>query len=243
MTKEIQVNGNTVWTDDSLEHRWYDAVGPNVCKLLEEFVNLPMSAADQPGAYLATLIEGGAGETVGALVAGSVGGTFLITCDIADNDGYNCQLDGEAYYLATRYPTYFGARWKGSEVIQCEFAFGLIISTTDFLLNGGTDGLYFRSPDGYNTLYLVAEKNSIETVIGCGALVDDTYITTEFLRGTDGVVHAYVNGIEVAQLADSDPNFPDDEYLTPTFAILAGEVTNVKTMTVDWIRCIQVQAV
>jgi len=241
-TEEVTINGNTVWRDTNRPHRWYDAIGPDVCKLVEDFVDTEFSAADQMAAWLATLIEDGAGESTVALVGGSAGGEVVLTADIGDNDGINAQLLGEAFYLAARYPTYFGARFKAAEVIQCDLALGLVITDATFLLSGTTDGLYFRSPDGVATLQLVAEKDSAETVIGVATLAANTYVTVEYLFW-GGILYIYVNGVQVAELADSDPNFPDDEYLTPTIALLTGEITNVKTLTVDWINCIQIQSV
>jgi len=235
-----QINGAWVARDSDPAHRWYDAVGPNVCKCLEEFVNTPFSAANQMAGWLATLIQDGGNSTLAALVAGSPGGELLITSDIGDNDGYNGQLLGEAFIFNARYPTYFGCRFKLAEVLQCDAAAGLIITDTTVLLDGATNGLYFRKNDESATLYLVAEKASLETVIGVATLVNNTYVTAEYLY-TGGVVYVYINGVQVAELADSDPNFPDTEYLTPSLCLLTGEAVNVKTMTVDWIRCIQIQ--
>ena len=51
---------------------------------------------------------------------------------------------------------------------------------------------------------------------------------------------AYVNGSEVASVAATDDNFPDDEHLTPTFAILTGDNAAI-TLTLDWLRAIQIR--
>jgi hypothetical protein len=237
------VNSNAVVKDSDLglAHRWYDAYGGNVCKFLEEFVNVPFSGADQMAGWLTTLIENGGAESTSALVAGSAGGEIIFTADIGDNDGLNAQVLGEAFSFAARYPTYFGCRFKLAEVLQCDAAAGLIITDTTVLLDGASDGLYFRKNDGLATLYLVAEKDNAETVIGVATLANNTYVTAEYLY-TGGVVHVYINGIWVAELADSDPNFPDDEFLTPSLCLLTGEAVNVKTMTTDWIRAISIQA-
>ncbi len=246
MTTEATINGNTVFRDSDLglTHRWYDAVGPNVAKLVEEFVNVPFSAADQMAGWLATLIEAGLGESTVSLVAGSTGGEVAFKTDLNENDGINAQLLGEAFYFADRYPTYVGVRFKVQDADQMDTALGLCI-TNATLLAGMTDGLYFRTVDASSTLTLVAEKDSAETIIGLATLADDTYVTAEYYSVGDGVFHVYVNGIEVAELTDGDPNFPDNEYLTPSIAVLAGAAVAVtgQTLTVDWLRCIQIQTV
>jgi hypothetical protein len=241
-TEEVTINGNTVWRDTGLTHRWYDAIGPDVCKVVEDFVDLPFSAADNMAAWTTTLIEEGADESTIALVAGSAGGEVAFKSDENDNDGVQAQLKGEAFYLAARYPTYFGAKFKVSDVTNSDLLVGLCITDTT-LLGGLSDGLYFRKDEDDTTLYLVAEKGSVETKIGLATMVAATYVTAEFLF-YGSIVYVYVNGVQVAELADSDPNFPDDEYLTPSIGILAGAAAvGGKTLTVDWLNCIQVQAV
>jgi hypothetical protein len=49
-----------------------------------------------------------------------------------------------------------------------------------------------------------------------------------------------VNGVQVARLAQT--TLPDDEELTPSIAFLNGAAVAAKTVTVDWIRAIQINA-
>jgi len=240
---ETTINGNIVYTDDTYTHRWLDAIGPDVCKLIEEFVNVPFSATDQMAGWLATLIENGAGESTVSMVAGSPGGEVIFKTDENDNDGINAQLLGEAFYLASRYPTYFGARFKVADADQTDLAIGLCISDTT-VLAGVSDGLYFRLVDESSTLTLVAEKGNAETIIGLATLADGGYVTAEYTY-LNNLITAYINGVQVGQISDADPNFPDTEYLTPTIAILAGAAAagTGKTLTMDWIKAIQVQTV
>ena len=238
-TEEVTINGNTVWRDTGLTHRWFDAIGPETCKLIEDFVDTPFSAADQMAGWLATLIEDGGDESTVTLVAGSAGGEVLFSSDAGDNDGINAQLLGEAFSFGSRYPCYMGARFKVDDATESEILAGLVITDATILLSGTTDGLYFRKPDADTTLYLVAERNSVETTIGCATMADSVYITAEYLY-TGGIVYVYINGTQVAELSDGDPNFPDDEYLTPTLGLLTGEAV-AKDMTIDWINIIQIQ--
>ena len=116
MATELTVNGNTVITSSTYAHRWVDAFGPDVCKFVENFVSVPFTGADAPGAYTVTLIENGADESTVALVAGSAGGEIAFKSDENDNDGCQAQLKGEAFYFGSMYPTYMGARFKVTDV-------------------------------------------------------------------------------------------------------------------------------
>jgi len=241
MATEATVNGQTVIRSDLYTHRWCDAYGPDVCKYVEHFVDTAFAGADSPAAYTTTLIENGADESTVALVAGSPNGAIAFKSDENDNDGCQSQLKGEAFYLASMYPTYMGARFKVSDATNSDLIVGLAITDTT-LLGGLSDGIYFRKDEDDTTLYLVAEKNSLETKIGLTTMADDTYVVAEALY-QNSVVDLYINGTKVAELANSDPNFPDDEYLTPSMGILAGAAAvGGKTLTVDWFNVIQIQS-
>ena len=231
------LNENIILRDTSFTHRWYDAWGANVVKSIEDFVQLSFSAANLPAAYLNTLT--GAGSA--ALVAGSESGELLMTNDAADNATHNMQLLGEAFTLSARYPTYFGVRFKISDIAAQDVLIGLSITDTAAIEGGTSDGLYFRKDDADSRLWFIAEKNSSETAMAVATLVNATYITAEYLY-LSGIVYVYINGVQVAELADSNINFPNDEYLTVTLAEQNGEGV-AKTMTTDWIKAIQIQKV
>lgn len=216
---------------------WFDAIGPNVVKFLDEFVNTPFDGADAPAAYTTTLVEAGAGETTVALKAGADGGTLLITTDAADNDGANIQAKGEAFKAVT-YPIYFGCRFKISEATQSDFFIGLAITDTD-LLGGVTDAIFFQKVDGSTTMSFNLEKNSTTTSVNYGtAIAADTWYTLEFFfDGTN--VDWYVNG--VLQTRPATTNLCDDEWLTPSVHVLTGQAV-ITTAEVDYIRCIQIMA-
>lgn len=237
---EKTVHGQKVIYDSSYEHRWLDAYGPAVTKVIEEFVQANFQADDSLAAWNTTLVETGAGETTLALVGGSATGELLITTDAADNDGANVQAKGEAFILSGSLPCYFGIRLKAGEATQSDFLVGLCITDTD-LLQGMTDGVYFRKVDASTSVSFVVEQDSGETeTAGVLVFAADTYYVLEFVY--DGMnVYAYVDGVLVATVAASNANFPNDEYLTPSFQFLSGNAF-VETMTIDWIRAIQITA-
>lgn len=228
------ISGNLVFWDTH-EKRIIDAIGPSVCKFIEDFVATPFASADTPAAWTVTLVEAGAGESTVALADGA-GGLLLITTDAAENDGVNMQVTKEAFKLVSGKPCYFGARLKVSEATQSDFIVGLCITDTT-LLGGMTDGVFFRKVDGSTDVKFVLEKDSTETESAAIATAaDDTYVTLEFyFDGTN--IDAFVDGAIQTRLAMT--NLPDDEDLTPSIAFLTGAAA-AETMTVDWIRAIQI---
>lgn len=228
------VQGNQVFYDTYL-HRWIDAIGMGVVKVIETMQYTAIAAADAVSQWTTTLVEGGAGESTVALVAGDEGGALLITTDAAENDGVNMQVKGEAFKFATNKPLYFGIKFQANEATQSDFLVGLAITTTD-ALGGVTDGAYFRKVDGSTTVSAVLEKNSTETTGTAFTFAADTdYILEIFWDGAN--CDFYVNGALVTRLAQT--NLPDDEFLSPVIHFLTGSA-NARTMTVQWVRCIQI---
>jgi hypothetical protein len=227
------INGNLVYYDTYL-FRLIDAFGVNVCKFLEDFVATPFASTDTPAGWTVTLVESGAGESTVALTDGA-GGLLLITTDAAENDGVNMQVTKEAFKLASGKPCYFGIRFKISESTESDFFVGLAITDTD-ILGAVTDSIGFKKVDGATTIQFELNKDSTATAGNVGTAVADTYVTLEFyFDGTN--VDAFVDGVLQTRLAQT--NLPNDEELTPSIQFLTGSA-NARTMTIDWIRCIQI---
>lgn len=231
MTVEsASVHSQLVMRDTVKTWRWYDAFGPNVAKWEEDGVQYNVDD------YTKTDV----GTDTIALVAGADNGNLLFTSGTNENDGTQIQLEGEAFKFASAYPCYFGAKFKVNDADQVDVALGLGITDSTFIA-GATDGLYFRSVDESAVLNFIAEKDENESSLAVTTLVDDTFVTVEFYYDGTSAVTVYLDGTEVGSIATSDTNFPDDEYLTPTLAILTGDAS-ANTMTVEWARAIQLWA-
>jgi hypothetical protein len=232
------VNDQLVLYDSSYAHRWLDAYGPNVVKWLEEGVQTPYLAANQLACCTTTAVSAGVGDSI-VNVEGAAGGGILITGGDKTDDGFNIQLNGESFYFASAWPAYFGMRMKSDEATQDDFLFGWCLTGTD-LLADAVDGVFFRKVDGSTSVAFVVEQDSGETVVsGVQTFAADTYYVYEIVY--DGaVVSAYINGVLVASVAVSNVNFPNDEYLSPAIHFIMGEDAN-NTMTIDWVRAIQLQ--
>lgn len=229
-----RISGNYVhWQDH--QKRLIGATGTDSVVFFEDFVYPGTVSSDAFPGWTSTLVETGAGESTVTLADAS-GGAMVITTDDAENDGVNVQLKGESFGFSTsQAATYFGARFKISDATQSDFIAGLCITDTT-LLGGMTDGVYFRKVDGSTAAEFVTEKDSSETATAAVlTVVADTYYIVEFYFDGSSI-EAFVDGTKVAQ---HTLTIPDDELLTPSFHFLSGEAA-AKTMTVDWVRAIQV---
>ena len=211
------------------------AFGPDVVTFFEDFTGL--AASDALVGWTTTLVEAGAGEST-VTISDSSAGELLITSDANEDDGAQLQKIGENFGMAAgQTALYFGIRLKSNEATQSDFLVGLCI-TDPTLLGGMTDGVYFEKLDGGTGISFVTEKNSTEEQTDSLAVfAANTYTTLEFFFDqTTDLVYAYVDGTLVAT---HTTNLCDDELLTPSIAFLTGSAA-AKTLTVDWIRAIQI---
>ena len=230
-TTTSRIGQAEVLMDDTYTHRWYDAAGPYVNKVLEDFVQTPYIAANAIGSVTTTLVN----LSTHALVAGALGGNMLITTAAAENDGAQLQWLGEAFLPTANNEIYFGCRFQVSEATQTDFLVGLCITDTTAITDV-TDGIYFRKVDETTACNFVVESNAgTETATAALTVVAATWYTLEWKwNGTN--LYFYVDGVYVG--APVLTNIPTAEYMTPTIAFLTGG-GGARTMTVDWMRCIQ----
>lgn len=226
--------GNLVFYDTH-RMRLIDAVGADVVKYLDDFTDRGAASADTLLGWTTTLTEAGAGESTVAYTDLS-GGAVLITTDANENDGVTIQRLGRAFGLSSsQRATYFGIRLKASEATQSDFWVGMGVVDTD-PLGAITDGVYFEKLDGGTGVSFVTEKESTETQTdSLATFAADTFVVLEwYFDGT--TVYAFIDGTQVAA---HTANIPDNELLTPTIQFLAGSTT-AKTMTIDWVRAVQI---
>ena len=127
-----------------------------------------------------------------------------------------------------------------SEVLLSQIMMGLAITDTT-LLAGHSDGISFRKAEATGAVTLVAEKNSVEVSGAVGTIVDATAFRLQaFYDGqglTDGRLYGALDGA-IGSFSNPNASFPDDEELTISFAVRAGEAA-AKTLTLDRIVVIQ----
>ena len=126
-----------------------------------------------------------------------------------------------------------------SEVLLSEILIGLAITDTT-LLAGHADGISFRKAEATGAVTLVSEKNSVEVFGAVGTIVDATAFRLQAYydgQGSDGRLYGALDGT-VGSFSEPNASFPDDEELTISFAVRAGEAA-AKTLTMDRIVVIQ----
>lgn len=233
-----RIAGSLAYIDQSVHRRrLIDAIGPNVIKYEDRFLNSGLAAADAPLGWTVTLVEAGAGESTITKPDGVDGG-LLFTTDAAEDDGIEIQLKGESFKLNTSCQAlYFYAKLRANEATQLDFLIGLCITDTT-LLGGMTDGIYFEKLDGGTGISFTTEKNSTETQSdSLATFAADTDVELEFFYDkATGTVYAYVNGTQVAA---HTTNICDDEDLTPSLQVLTGEAS-AHTLTLKHLRVIQI---
>ncbi|RJQ29210.1 hypothetical protein C4571_02130 [Candidatus Parcubacteria bacterium] len=226
------INGQLVFWD-TYEYRWVDAIGPDVVKYCNHFVNLPVDdTTGNPTEFTTT--ETGVNTVV---ISTTAGGRLLLTTGATENNGISMQLTGEAFKLESNKPLYFGTKLQVNDADQVDLFIGLCITDTD-LAGGMTDGVYFESLDESASISCVTEKDSTETQTdSTGTLVDATDKTLEFYWDGSTYIHFYIDGTLVAS---SSTNIPTDEELTLSIELLTGEGT-ANTCSIDWVRVIQIR--
>lgn len=237
--RSTQIAGAAVYTSTHLK-RIVDAVGENVFKYLNEFVNIPVDdTTGLPTEWTVTTVDGG---TDGAEVIGSgdvAGGALLITTNDAENDGSNIQLNGEAFSLAAGNVLYYGTKFKINDVTQSDFFAGLAVTDTD-ILGGVTDRIGFQTLDGSTDLTFMLEKDSTETLSSAiHTLVDDTEVFAEFYLDAAGNVEVFIDGVSV--LSPAVTNLPNDEELRASYHLLTGEAA-AQTATITKLNVVQIGA-
>lgn len=233
-----RIAGNFLYIDNAKHRRRIiDAIGPDVIKFNERFLQPRLSAADTLLDWTTTLVEAGAGESTITKPDGVDGG-LLLTTDANEDDGINLQLLGEPFKVSTSCRLlYFYARLKASEATQIDWLIGLCITDTT-LLGGMSDGIYFEKLDGGTGISFTTEKNATETQSDLLAtFAADTEVELEFVYDKDAAtVYAFINGVQVAA---HTTNIVDDEDLTPSIQVLAGSAA-ARTLTLKELRAIQI---
>ncbi len=211
-----------------------------VCRYFNDFLaSQDYAAAD----WVITTTEAGAGAATEAIAAQEECGALLITNDLADadSDEFQASSDGgttvlEAWSLTAGQKLGFSTRFKVNDADDVDAMIGLVITDTA-MIDGTTDGIYFRIVEASATLELVCEKDSTETVLDMATMADDTYVEVGFHYNGAGVVTGYkrnANDDRWMKVGTITTNLPDDEQLALSFAIQNGAAA-ADTMTIDYL--------
>lgn len=182
------------------------------------------------GDWVVNQTEAGGGDASEA-VTDLAFGNLLITCDNADNDNDFLQSVGEIFDITAGKKVYFETRFKLNEVLQADFVLGLQIRDTTPL--AVSDGVFFMKDDGDAILDIHSFSSSVgSSATGLYTMVADTFLTVAFYYDGASNITVAVDNVVVGQLAAVTPSGTE---MTLSIGLQQGEVTNIKTMTIDYV--------
>jgi hypothetical protein len=171
-------------------------------------------------------------ETAAFSIADVAGGALSIVLDGADDDHVYVQALGEPITLAqANKKAWFKSRFSLDVVDQSDLFVGLYVTDTD-PVGGIVDGIYFHKADGAATLNLVIVKDSTATTTAITTMVASTFVEVGWAYNGVDKLDVFLNGERVASPAIT--NLPNDELLTPSFAVQNGDAAAV-TLLLDYI--------
>lgn len=227
--KSKYVNGNLVFYD-TYEHRWVDAIGPQVRKW-ELAIGSAAETADK------TITATNTSPITNAVTAGD---RMLITTENVDFAGDNIQWLGSPFVLAAGKPCYWGARLSISDATQsdllvglCEIDTTLTAASSTHAVNVTDDGIYFSKIDAVTTIYATSEIGGTESSTAAGTMDTSKHWYEMLYDGT--TLSTFFDGSLVSQVAAA--SIPDQP-LRPSICFRAGEAA-AKTCLVEKFVVIQ----
>lgn len=173
------------------------------------------------------------------IITNAAGGVLQNTLDANDNDHVYYQWSSntgatvvEQFRFVAGKKAWCKCRAKINEVIQSDFLMGLYVTDTD-PITSIANGVFFRKDDGSAALtFQQISSAASSTTTAVGTMVADTYCTFGYYYNGQGTVDVFFNENRVATVATT--NTPFAEELAVSFVIQAGEATNVKILSTDY---------
>jgi hypothetical protein len=199
--------------------------------------------------WAVTVTEGGAGNAASALTD-EHGGVLSLTTDAADNDLIFAQHNNESFLPASGKRLFFKTRFSitdatanSDSILNTEWYIGLMVTDTDPLSSaagdGVTDGLFFMSEDGSQTINFMAQKDATTgqlTTDTTATLTVATYTTLAFEFDGSRYIHLYKDDalVKTVDLTATLATYLPDTELTVSFGVKNGEAV-AKIFKLDYI--------
>lgn len=192
--------------------------------------------------WVITTTEAGGGSATEILDPQDQGGALVLLNDTNDADSNEFQKAAasgvvhEAWTLTSGQRTSFSCRFKVNDADDVDAMVGLVITDTA-MIDGTTDGIYFRIVEAAAGLTLVCEKDSTETILAILTAADDTYHEVGFSYDGNSTVTAFSRGSDTdkwIKVGTITTNLPDNEQLALSFAIQNGAAA-ADSMTMDYL--------
>ncbi len=228
-----------VYHHEGNEARWLDALGSNVVKFELETGTPSDDTTGNPTRFVDTEVDAGAGNTT-CVNAATAGEKLLLTNAGNEYDGSCLTLRGEAFKVTSGQPFYFGIRLKSSHA-DPDFVVGVGETLTAYMeaaahtvVAADLEGAFFTHMTGAAITAEVFKDNAQSSTADAAAALDTSaHIYEIYWDGT--YLNFYYDGTLVTSTATTLP----DGDLTP-FLHFRNGTANARTLTVSWMRCIQV---
>lgn len=228
-----------VYHQENNEARWLDALGSNVVKFELETGTACDDTTGNPTRFVDTEVDVGAGNCT-VVNAATYGDKLLITNAANEYDGNCLTLRGEAFKVVSGQPFYFGIKMTSSHA-DADFVVGVGETLTAYmaaaahtLVAASLEGAFFGHNTGEAIKALVYKDNAqSSTADATSALNTSAHIYEIYWDGV--YLNFYYDGTLVTTTATTLP----DGDLTP-FLHFRNGTANARTLTVSWMRCIQV---
>lgn len=233
-------SGDALLHDNSV-HRFHEDFHTGITEDGHKF-----SETADKGDWLKSSTDGSAGAVDVCNVADDgPGGILQLTCNAANADNENVQLNGESFKLAVGKPLWFETKVALLDVDKCDFFIGLAIADVD-ILGGVTDRVGFQNDHDGNIDALI-EQDSTEyaadttsDILDCAAIANFAAKSVTLTFYWDGVdsINFFVDGVLKKTFTDNATTIliPDDETLSPVFQIKTHTgAAAVQTVWIDYI--------
>jgi len=204
------------------------------------------------GDWLKTSVDGSAGGVDVCQVADDgPGGILQLTCNAANADTENVQLNGESFKLAIGKPLWFETKVALLDVDKCDFFIGLAISDTE-ILGGVTHRVGFQN-DHDGAIDCLTEQGGSENKEDTTSVIGDcaniaAFATTAvrlsfYWDGVDSLTFFVDNVLKITMTDNATTILvPDDEALSPAFQIMTHTgAAAVQTVWIDYIDIVPVR--
>lgn len=221
-------------TNAAMDSTLYSLIRPDptvAYEFWDDFINY--TAAD----WVITTVGSGNAN----IITNAAGGVLQCTLDVNDDDHEYFQWSSntgatvvEQFRFVSNKRGWFKARAKVNEVLQSDFLMGLYVVDTD-PITSVANGVFFRKDDGSAVLShkMISSATSGTTTTTVGTMVADTYCTMGWYYDGAGNIDLFFNDVRVASAVAT--NIPYAEELAISFVIQAGEATNAKVLSIDYI--------
>ena len=220
---------------------------PEYKSIVHEYFNdFRASAADYDATNEWTATEDD-GDDAQALSADAVSGELLLTNKATtDDNAQQVNLNQESFKLASGKPLWFEARFKtAAGATQIDWSAGLVVAEdlTGVADNMPANGVVFHKEDGDTNIDIASSDNGTNLTSAALGTWDTSYHTLgfHFDGGATGsaVITPYIDGVAGAVI--ESVTYATMAELAPLFMVRNGDATTQQTMTIDYVRVVQLR--